>query len=282
MLISQSSEWGLIIPSVTAGTQPAAAWGTSITPAENAYGSYASVLAGASLTSDAYGILININSNSVSTAARDTLLTIGLDSAGGSSFTDFITDLLCSGASAYVSGVGSGIWYYFPIFIKNGTSVGAKASVNNATVGTLRCAVTLFCQPSRPEMIRTGSFVTTFGSTAASSSGTAVTPGTAAEGSWTQIGSALTRPHWYWQVGMGINDGSTSNAVTHIDVGLGSAGSKKTIIADAPFRVTGGEDMVSNLGMYYADGATGDIVYARAQTSSADSNYSVAVYAVGG
>lgn len=282
MLVTQSSEWGQIISSVADGTQPAAAWGTSLTPGNNTYGSYAQVLAGASLTSDAFGILVNFNSNSVSTAARDTIVTIGLDAAGGTSFTDFISDLLCSGASAYVSGVGTGVWYYFPVFVKSGTSIGAKASVNNATVGTLRCAVTLFCKPSRPEMIRYGSYVTTFGSTAASSCGTSVTPGTASEGSWTQIGSALTKPHWFWQVGMGINDSTTSNAVTHLDVGLGDASNKKVVISNHPWRTTGGEDATANMGMYWGDGATGDIVYARAQTSSADSNYSVAVYAVGG
>jgi hypothetical protein len=71
-------------------------------------------LAGASVTDDAYGILVNINSNTVSGAARDALVTLGLDAAGGSSYTDWINHLFASSqASIYANG-GGGVWYYFP------------------------------------------------------------------------------------------------------------------------------------------------------------------------
>jgi hypothetical protein len=284
MLVTQVNEWGSIISSVADGTRPASAMGTSITPGNNTYGSYTQLLAGASLTDDAYGILINVNSNNVSAAARDTLMTIGFDAAGGSSYTDFITDLICSNATVYTQSAG-GIWYYFPIFIKAGTSIAAKASVNNATVGTLNAFVRLYCKPSCPEAVKVGSYVTTFGATTASSSGTAITPGTASEGAWTQIGSALTKPHWYWQVGFGANDAAMVANVYDVDVGVGDASNKKVLISNLPVITSAIESCTwFQPAQCSGFGATGDIVYARAQVgpSAADSSLSVAVYAVGG
>ena len=137
--------------SVADGTRPAAAWGTSVTPGNNTYGSYAALISGASVTDDAHGILININSVSTSTAAKDCIVTIGIDPAGGASYTAFIEHLLCSCAGAYASaqcGAG-GVNYYFPVRVPSGSSIAAKASVNNATVGTVRVAVTLY-RTTRP------------------------------------------------------------------------------------------------------------------------------------
>src|SRR5690606_34323542 len=125
-----------------------------VTPGNNTYGSYAEVISDSSVTSDAFGILININSVSVGSSARDAILTIGIDPAGGTTYTDFISDLLCSCAPTYVRG-SSGAWYYFPVFIKAGTSIAAKGSVNNSTVGTMHVNVQLMCKPTRPELVRT-------------------------------------------------------------------------------------------------------------------------------
>jgi hypothetical protein len=281
MLVTPVNEWGLIIQSHTG--RPATNFGATITPGINTYGSYASVLAGASVTYDVYGIGIAFNSNFVSTAARDTIVTIGLDPAGGSSFTDCISHLLASCAVPH-AGSGDGVSYYFPLFIKAGSSIGAKASINNATVGTLRCWVTLYCQPSKPEAIKAGSFVTTFGANTAASRGTSVTPGTASEGAWTSLG-ALTQTHWYWQAGFGINSAAMATESLHMDLGIGDGSNNKIAISDQHI-VTGATEYVSIMpprGPCYVTGVSGDSVYGRLQNSGATTaNMSMIAYGVGG
>lgn len=295
-MLKRSNNWGLIINSVADGTRPAAAWGTSITPGNNAYGSYASVIAGASVTHDAYGILININSNSVAATIRDALVTIGFDPAGGTSFGGLggvtgreINHLLASCAPTYtlaVPGVG-GISYFFPLKIPAGTSIGAKASVNNATVGTLRVSCKLFCKPSAPELVRVGSYVKTFGETTASSRGTAFTPGGASEGTYVQLGSAIAAadsPLWYWECGIGIDNTAITANVVHVDVGLGDATNKRIAIDNQWFGMSTNETIGKAAGGAYQNGAAGDLVYVRGQSGPAgpDTGFTAIAYGVGG
>src|SRR3990167_11411361 len=194
-------------------------FGTSITPAQNAYGSYTEILSDTDVTKDCYGILINVNSIFVATKAKDSLTTIGIDTAGGTSYVDFIPNLLTSCAGDY--GAKGGIWYYFPVFIPAGSALAAKGSVNNATVGTQRVAVWLYGAPTHPESVIYGQGVESVGITAASSSGTAVTSGTVSEGSWTSLGST-TKKWLAGAYGMGVNDGSmSSGSIHHGDLSYG-------------------------------------------------------------
>jgi hypothetical protein len=55
------NEFALQIPSVADGTRPNTQFGTSITPATGSHGSYASLISGASVTEEVWGILINVN-----------------------------------------------------------------------------------------------------------------------------------------------------------------------------------------------------------------------------
>lgn len=284
MYIPWFNEFQLIIPSVAAGTRPASAWGTSVTPAQNAYGSYAQLLAGASVTDDVYEIEIEVNTVGISAAARDCIVTIGFDAAGGTSYTDAIIDLVCGPASPHASGTQpGGVTYRFPLFIKSGTSIGAKASVNSATLTAIDVACVLRCKPSRPEHVRVGTYVTTFGSTPASSNGTAITPGTAAEGAWTSIGT-LAADYIYFEFGYGVNSATMTLNTLHVDVGLGDASFKRVVIQDHPIVTTTVETLNKPPGAgRYALGKSGDIVYARSQVgpSAADTSNSIAVYAVG-
>lgn len=259
-------------------TRPAAAIGTTITPAQNAYGSYTQVLAAAAITRDCFGILINFNSNFVTAAARDTIVTIGIDPAGGTAWTDTINHLLASCASSYNVGHG-GHWYYFPIFIPSGSSVAAKASVNNATVGTLRCCVWLYGAPKNISNLVYGQGVETLGATTASSSGTAVTSGTTSEGSWTSLGTTTKR--WkFGQIGMGINDTTmTSGGLYHVDF----ASAEAYIGMDKQYLVPTSTEAFSSVlhSHTMCDVPVGSIIYGRVQCSgTADSSLSLIAYGV--
>lgn len=282
-----SNEWGRIIPSVADGTRPSAAFGATITPGNNSYGSYVSLLAGSSLTDDCYGIAINFNSNNTSAQARDTIATIGLDPAGGSSFTDFILDLLCSSAGSFTGGNNAGtggVWYWFPIFIKAGTSIGCKASINNGTVGTLRANLWCCCRPKRPELVRVGTFVDTLGSTPASSSGTAITPGTTSDGAWTQAGSNVSKGYFYLEWGWGDNTSTMTNNTNYVDIGVGDGTNNRVVAAGCRAHTDSAEAIGKPLMQgAFADIAPGDGLYLRAQTgpNAASTTASFAIYAVG-
>jgi hypothetical protein len=276
------NEYGDVISSVSGA--PGLGPGVTVTPGNNTYGSYVSVLS--AVASDVWGLWILITNGFVSAAARDMIVTIGLDAAGGTSFTDFIVDLLapCPGQYGTSAAVPGGIAYWFPLFIKAGTSIGAKASVNNATVGTVAVGAKCMIKPSRPDLIRVGHYVRTYGSTPASSSGTAVTPGTASEGAWTQLGTVAAgdRP-WFWQVGLGINNAAMNSGAWHIDLGIGDASNKRTPIVDQFSSSASTECISANYAGAFAKAVPGDLVYGRAQQSSTlMTGFSMAAYAVGG
>lgn len=242
------------------------ALGTSITPGNNTYGSYVSILAGGSIAYDCYWVEINFNSNAVSTAARDTIVTIGVDPSGGTSYTDLIPNLLCSSASPF-GNLQNGFWYTFPLFVKAGSQLAAKASVNNGTVGTLRVGIKLYGQPSRPDAIWWGSSVESIGINSGTSNGTDVTSGTTSEGTWTSLGTSAKRC-CYWQLGAGLNNSAMSNFQYHLDISAGDASNKTVILQDIPATTTTAETMSLQQGPGWFDVPEGTNIYGRGQCSS--------------
>jgi hypothetical protein len=276
------NEWGLVISSVADGTRPAAAWGTTITPGNNVFGSYVQVLPATS--DETFLIRITITGVGVVSTAKDCLVTIGIDPAGGTSYVDTIVNLLASCAPNYHSTLPGPTEYEFPLRIPAGASLAAKASVNNATVGTAGVAITLWGRPSRPDLVKAGTFVTTFGANTAASNGTAITVGTTAEGAWTQIGAALTTPLFYWEFGFGANNATLLATSINVDLGLGDASNKKVVISNAFVGQTTSETISKPAAGRVGLGAIGDIVYIRAQAGpgAPDASSSVIAYGVGG
>lgn len=278
---AQEFQWKL---SSEAGVRPAAAYGTSVTPGNNTKGAWVEVFSAAEVEFDVYGVLINLNSFNVQAAARDAIVDIGTDPAGGTSYTTVIPNLLASAAAAlFVSGAGIGVNYYFPLFIKAGSSIAARASVNNATVGTGRVWMTLFGLPRRPEMCKVGSFVEAFGIVEASSRGTLVTPGTTSDGAWTSLGTP-TLPHWWWQIGMGMNDASSALATQFADLAAGDATNKIVLLEDVQF-CTASTESIMKPGEWSPDFRVDANVelWGRLQDSGTpSSNMSLAAYGLGG
>ena len=231
---------------------------------------------------DAMLVAVCINSNSSSTFARDTLVDIGVDPAGGTSYTVLLPDLLgsCAGALEHI-----GVWYVFPVFVKSGSTIAARAAVNNATVGTLLVNVILFGKPTRPDLVKCGAKVTAYGITAASSRGTTVTPGTDVEGSWTQIVASTSEFHWWWQMGIGVNDASMSAIPYGCDCAYGDATNKHTIIENSILALTTSEQArypaLMDLIQGYREVPASSILYGRIECSTTpDSAISMALYGV--
>lgn len=261
--------------------------GATVTPGNNLYGTYVQLLAGAAVTDDAYGFWVNVNSLAVSGAARDAIAKIGLDPAGGTTYTDFITDLYVSCAGAH-TGVGvGGIWYYFPVRIKAGTSIAIALSVNNATVGTAGAQCQLLCRPSHPDLIRVGSYVRTFGSTPGTSSGTAFAPVSGSKSAYVQLGSAIAAADslWYWHLGVGINQSVVgNNNPLACDLAIGSSTTvNRIVVADQIILPTTAEVIGYRVTGAAAIAKPGDLVFMRAATTGVlFTGWSAIGYGIGG
>lgn len=269
-------------------TAPSQNPGTLITPGQNTFPTYAEILAGASVLDDCYEVLVNINSNSVSTANRDTLVNIGVDPAGGTSWTTLIPNLLasCAGSWAQSGNGGFGVTYRFPLFVKAGSSIAAQASINNATVGNLRVLIGLSAKPSRPDMMRYGTYIEAIGAVTASSRGTLVTAGlNGSDGTYTSLGT--TSKHlWGWQVGFGTDDATMSNNAIYADLAVGNGTNFNTMLYRQAIMATSAEGLMKPP-IFFGGGrevAAVSTIYGRLANGSAsnDTNVSMIAYGVGG
>lgn len=259
------------------GVRPASGHGTFLNGGNNTKGSWVQIFTGSEIAYDVWRITINIGSGAASASARDTILDVGYDPAGGSSYTVLIPDLLAANSAPYAT-FGS-ITYRFPIHIPAGSSVAVRASVNNSTA-TLRAWATVDGRPTNPEMVWKGTKVEAIGITAATSSGTTVTPGTTSEGSWTSLGTVSERAR-YWEVGLGVNDSTMAAVGYHLDLSAGSSGGDVAIITDALTCTTSAEQQFSSSNGTYRTVGAGSTIWGRCQCSgTADSNISLAAYAV--
>lgn len=275
-VVPGSNSFALTTPSF--GTaRPASANGTSVTPAVGSKGAW--VQLGSDFTEDAYGLLININTNSASAASRATLVDIGIDPLGGTAYQPVINNLLAGGASAYTL---NGLYYYFPLFIPAGASVAARAQ--STVVTALRVGTFAMQRANAPHTFRRGCFTETYGVTTPPD-GTAIVPGTTSEGAWTQVGTTAQRV-WWWQAALQVNaaDVSWNAAAIHIDVAVGDATNKDIIIQDMLVTTSSAEAMINGpltAGVEF-DTRAGTNVYMRAQHSGTLDAYTGAVYALGG
>jgi hypothetical protein len=279
-------QWQQVIHA-PAAVRPASTYGVSSVPGNNTMGTDVTLLAGASLTSDVYGVLVNFNNNFVIGAFRDAIANIRYDPAGGTSWSTLIPNLGCTAASGLLA-VGrpiGGFSYYFPLFIKAGTSLGWQSSVNNATVGTVYANLRLFCRPKRIDAVRVGSRVEAIGITAGTSNGTTVTSGTTSDGTWTSLGTSANR-NWWWQQAIFCNDDSMTNVGYFMDLSAGSAGGNKMLIEDQIASANSNDEaMTQLLNATYFDGevAAGQTIWGRLQASgTADGGLSMAAYGLGG
>lgn len=228
----------------------------TVTPGNNTFGT-AVQLGGGNLAEEAWAIRLNIVSIAVSAASKDSLTQIGFDFSGGATFPASPNrynsfTLLTSCAGAWGAG-GSGVWYYFPLRVPAGTSVMARGSVNNATVGTQGVRLETFGQPKYPESVRRGSYVESLGIVTASSRGTLLTPGVGSEGTAVSLGTLdANHPCWYWEFGWGTADTTMTNAWYLIDLLAGSS-SGKVILTDGLATSTSAEIINKGSALGYAN-----------------------------
>jgi hypothetical protein len=257
-------------------TTPSTTPGTSITAGSGTKGAWGQILS--ALSKDVFEIILWINAGNANATQRDYLIDIGIDPAGGSSYTPIISNILAHQASNAVDG---GRWYYFPIRIKSGCTVGARAQGNGAN--TIRVFARAHGQPSHPELIRSGRYSETVG--VSGNGGTSITPGNSgAEGTWTSIGTT-TRRTWFWQLCAGFSGSTTTSQMYFVDLAYGDDSNKIILIQDLPLFHPGTAERTGNpLAITgYGNVPGGATLYVRASASgTADAGFNALAVGIGG
>lgn len=203
------------------------AMGASFTPgASNAEGTYAQIASAANVANDVYWIQLFVTNGSTSLNQKSHLLDIGVDNAGGTSYTTVVSNIVCGDSGTHFATV-PGHSFLFPMFIKAGSTIAVRFQGSNGTAGTVRVWLKLYGQPTNPEMMPIASFSETIG-TITNSSGVSFTPGNAADGTWVSLGTT-TNALWWWQLGYQIDNGTITQEDTYIDLAFGDATNKHVI-----------------------------------------------------
>lgn len=261
-------------------TRPAvAAYGASVTCYQNAFTAYTAV--GSAMPGATSDLEIRITDGGTGAASKDTIVRVGIDLAGGTTFTA-IGDFLTGPSSTYNVG-GSKTLIWLPYGVPAGATIGIVGSVNNATPGTLRASWR--AHPLGGGTVFAGTAIESVGLTLASSTGVAVTPGQAAEGAWTLLGT-LTNAAKYMGVGCSVANATMTSLIYHIDLSYSTDGgaTKNMLVEDQYVNTTSGEsvsfDSIYRL-LAFADIPAGATIYGRAQCAGVpDAGFSMAAWAV--
>ncbi len=276
-------------------TRPATTWGTTVTFTGNTgsvanpqWGTWTQVLSGGTVSTDVFGLWLNFHDPGVP-GNNQVVAAVGVDPAGGSSYTTLITDLIFQNPSLLANGGGTS--YYFPIWIKAGSSIAVRGYVDSSGTMDIAVMAAVYGKPTDPASVKVGTYVTAFGVTydtwpASGIFGVAITSGTTSEGSWTSLASSIARDHWWWQTSFLLNDATmTAGNIYNTDLAFGDASNKIIIIQDEPMRVevNGSPTKGSWPVACERNVKAGNNLYGRIQCSgTADSNLAMVCYGVGG
>lgn len=231
------------------------------------------------ITDDAWLLALSFSGGGGSATAPQILADIGVDPAGGTSYTAIISNI--------VAGMRPGrtdpMLYLFPFFCPAGSAFALRHQSNLTTPGT-HANLVVFGKPSRPEICMKGSFSETIG-TVTNSSGVDVTPGTGAEGSWTEIGTT-SKDMWWWELSCQPNDTTTNAVATSFDLAFGDASNKHIIIDNQMFvygTVEQGSISTQMQVSHYCPVPGGSTMYVRGHCSGTpDAGWNCLIHGIGG
>jgi hypothetical protein len=264
---------------------PSATPGTAVTGgAANTDGTTQSCIA--AITHDVEFIEIGITGGVNAATNTSSLVDIFVDPAGGTAWetNPRIADLLGGYSSAV--GISSLLAigpfhrkYSFPLFIKAGSSIGARLRSPTASLAQ-RIAINAYGGNSRPESFWCGQRVESVGiATPGSSLGQTHTPGnTGTFSAWTNLGSVLSAPCGALQFAVSGGGITNMNALFyHFEFGVGSQR-----IGPPLHVVTSGSEAikVENPGPIFCNLPDGAQLQVRATCSGTGQQFDVAAYAV--
>lgn len=241
LIVPQVSTWGWMFHN--GGTNPSATPGTSVIPGiNNDEGLWTRIASAANIAHGVWGIWVSVAAGATSAQNKSHLLDIGIDEAGGTSYTALISNIVCGQTQAASTGCNQ---FYFPMNIPAGSSVAVRVQGNNATAGTVRVWAMFFGKPSCPEMTPRGEVAETIG-TITNSGGVGFTPGNAADGAWQSLGTT-TRNLWWWQLCVQVSNGTITAQYTWCDLAYGDATNKTMIITALPIGFYGTAEIAAQV-----------------------------------
>jgi hypothetical protein len=213
------------------GTNPSTTPGTQVTPgSSNVEGAWTDLFSSATLAQECYGFMLWVHTGAGSTRQRNHLVDVGVDPAGGSSYSAIISNIVAGYSGIFATTiVPAGHKFFFPMRVPAGATIAARVQGSDSgTPGTVRIAMKLYGQPSAPWTMPCGQISETIG-TITNSSGVSFTPGNAADGTWTSLGTT-SRDLWWFQLAYQLNSNIVTAETTYIELGAGASGSQRVLI----------------------------------------------------
>lgn len=258
--------------------------GTAVTLGySNAEGSWTSIATSGNIAQDVYLFAFMVSGNNSSGQNLNTCIDVGVDPAGGTSYTEVIQNIICGKCPAQ-SGL-NGAWFIFPLFIKAGSSVAIRGSTSY-TSGSPRIIANFYGRPHRPELVRVGQYSEGVG-TITNNAGVSFTPVNGSEGSWASLGTT-TRDCWWWQLGVDIGAGTITAQYTHCDLAVGNGSLYDIIIENYPIFVSGTAETINRGGIDsfiqgFWEVPAGATLYVRGRCSTTvTSGYNARAIGIGG
>jgi hypothetical protein len=236
------------------------------------------------LAQEVHGFHLRLSNNAASTANHPTVYDIGVDPAGGTSYSPIINNILAGNAGA-ITNTGGGHVFYFPFRIRAGSTVAARASDANATPLATRVGIRAFGQPSAGWLYPDGQYSETLG--VSGTAGTSFTPGNVADGSFVLLGTT-TREMWWWQLSYQIANTTITAEYTYIELFYGDASNKVPILKRYHGGTTGETcGTIADASLLFVESycrvPAGSNIYVRGRCNNApDTGYQAAAHGIGG
>lgn len=222
-------------------------YGTALTAgANNADGSAVQLLS--ALSHDVELIGVAATTFGTATTVPSALMDLLYDPAGGSSWAELIPDLMIGGTAqinmiSTTMGNGMPVWYWFPIWVPAGASIGAMARGAHSSTVTGRVIIYALGGNRNPGSWWCGRRVNPVGINAAASQGTSHTPGTGGSySSWASLGAPLDTDGYAYQwaiQGELDNDWSNTGPPFHWQFGYDSTQVGPTMVKGINANETG-------------------------------------------
>ncbi len=232
------------------------------------------------------GFLLNLAWHDSFTSATyvGVLCDIGIDAAGGTSYTVVVPNVIMGGAAATSGQFGTG--FLIPVHIPAGSTIAGRIQ---STIADKTVFVHLAMQggvPSDNPYPQHG-LVVDYGTSTSDSGGTAQANANAdVKSAWTELVAATTHPHTGITLSFQPNDSTLSSGEGFIDIGVGASSAEQVVVADVYYRAKNNESAGVNTpsGFLIAPGIPeGSRLAARWQgsTNNQGASYDVIAYGWG-
>ena len=207
---------------------------------------------------------------------------IGVDPAGGTSYTVYVPNILFGFVdTGNISPASFGI----PLYIPSGSTIAARIQ-GSVTSETASIGAYVYGGTPSDNPYPVQGLVVDYGTTTSSSSGISPTNASAdTEGAWTEIVASTTHPHRGVSVAVQGADSTLANARLFVDVGVGASSSEVAIFEGIFFNTGGIEQLLGPImvGPIERPIPEGSRLSARLQSNSANqgANIEVALYGWG-